>query len=312
MSLDRLKQIAGRKRLTAAAAAFAQGRGWHLARVAEYDLVRRDYYSPIPNLGALPADVWLRKSPMAGIDFDTASQIRWAEKTLSSAIAEFSAPAHGTYGAGAYYYENRSFEYGDAEIAYAIVRATRPRRILELGSGFSTLILAMACEANARDGADTELVANDPFPRGVTPIPTPGLTRLERRRAEDVPLEEFEKLEAGDVLFVDTTHTVKIGGDVNYVVLDVLPKLQPGVLVHFHDIFLPHEYPRPLVEGHGAYWAEQYLLQAFLALNAGYEVLFANHAVSVGEPEDFRQLVPAFRGDNVASGFWLRARDHGT
>ena len=298
--------MTGRRRVLRAAADALRRRGFHLARSSEYDLVPRNYYSPIPDLDLLPAEVWERRSRLAGIRFDPGAQMVWAEERLAPFTAEFSAPATGEYGSGRYYYENRSFEYGDAEIAYAMVRAGRPRRVLELGSGFSTLVLAMACEANARDGAPVELVANDPFPRGVTPEPTPGLTRLARRRAEDVPLDEFRALGEGDVLFVDTTHTVKVGGDVNYVVLDVLPELQPGVLVHFHDIFLPHEYPRPLVEDHSAYWAEQFLLQAFLALNSDFEVVFANHAASLAEPERFRRLVPSFEGANVASGFWLR------
>jgi hypothetical protein len=304
--MERVRRAVGRRRLIAGAVELAQRRGWHLARASDYDLVRRDYYSPIPDLASVPAEVWERRSRMAGIAFDTEAQLEWAERHLAGAASEFSAPARGVYGSGSYYYENRSFEYGDAEIAFAMVRHARPQRVLELGSGFSTLVLASACEANARDGSPAELVANDPFPRGVTPMPTPGLTRLAERRAEDVPLEEFRALAEGDVLFVDTTHTVKVGGDVNYVVLDVLPELRPGVLVHFHDVFLPHEYPRPLVEDHGAYWAEQYLLQAFLALNGGFEVVFANHAVSTAHPERFRRLVPSFRGTNVASGFWLR------
>jgi hypothetical protein len=187
-----------------------------------------------------------------------------------------------------------------------MVRHMRPQRLIELGSGFSTLVLACACEANRADGSPVEMVSNDPFERGVVPPRLPGLTRLVERGAEAVPLEEFERLDAGDILFVDTTHTVKLGSEVNYIVLDVLPALRPGVIVHFHDIYLPYEYPRPLVEFHAAYWAEQYLLQAFLAMNPGFEVLFANQAVAREQGERFKELVPSYTGENSPSGFWLR------
>lgn len=276
----------------------ARRAGWHLAPATEYQLLRRTYYSPVPDLDALPADVWDRRSTLAGIRFDTAAQIDWAERELAPYLAEFNPPAEGTWGSGEYYYANKSFEWGDADVAYAIVRSLKPSRVLELGSGFSTLVLAAAIEQNGSG----ELVSNDPYPRGVVPE----RLRVDQRGAESVPLAEFQALEPGDVLFVDTTHTVKLGSEVNYIVLDVLPALKPGVVVHFHDIYLPYEYPRGLVEFHDAYWAEQYLLQAFLAMNPGYEVMFANNAVAQEQTERFRKLVPVYTGDNFPNGFWLR------
>ncbi len=113
---------------------------------------------------------------------------------------------------------------------------------------------------------------------------------MEPLRAQDIPGEVFASLQAGDVLFVDTTHTVKIDSDVNRIVLDVLPALAPGVIVHVHDIFLPYEYPRVFAERSGLHWAEQYLLQAFLAGNRDYEVLAA----------DIRALPRPAGGDGAA------------
>jgi len=190
-----------------------------------------------------------------------------------------------------------------------MVRHFRPGRVLELGSGFSTLALGRGCVANASTGVRTELVANDPYPSGIVSDGSPGVTALHRRRAQDVPLEEFTALRAGDILFVDTTHTVKIGGDVNFVVLDALPRLAPGVVVHFHDIWLPYEYHRALTDILGMYWAEQYLLQAFLIANADFEILFATRALAVEHPERLEALIPSYSGENFPSGFWLRRRD---
>jgi hypothetical protein len=109
------------------------------------------------------------------------------------------------------------------------------------------------------------------------------------------------------VLFVDTTHTVRTGGDVTHIVLDILPRLVAGVVVHFHDIFLPYEYPEDWVIGRRLAWGEQYLLQAFLAFNDAFEILVPNHATARGAPDALGSLVSSFDPDVVRpGGFWIR------
>jgi hypothetical protein len=125
--------------------------------------------------------------------------------------------------------------------------------------------------------------------------------------ATDVPLAEFEALGEHDVLFVDTTHTVKLGSDVNRIILDVLPELAPGVLVHFHDVFLPYEYPRTFLERR-LYWNEQYLLQAFLAQNPAWEIVLPLHALVRERPEPLSTLVASFHPGSGPSAFWIRRR----
>ena len=186
------------------------------------------------------------------------------------------------------------------------MRGLKPRRIVELGSGHSTLFMAAAAERNRADGVETELRTFDPYPSVARPG-LPGLASLEPVRAQDVPLEVFTSLEPGDVLFVDTTHTVKLDSDVNRIVLDVLPALPPGVLVHVHDIFLPYEYPREWPEESGFHWAEQYLLQAFLAGNPGFEVLAATFALCRDRPDAMARLAPTWRPGAEASAFWFRS-----
>ena len=204
--------------------------------------------------------------------------------------------------------ENPSYPAVDSAVLHAIVRGTKPRRIVELGSGHSTLVTAEACLANEREGAPVDYRAYDPFPSVVAPGPAGSERARACTRAEELPLALFEELAEDDLLVVDTTHTVKTGGDVNHIVLDVLPRLRPGVLVHFHDIFLPWEYPRVWAEDYGLYWAEQYLLQAFLSMNEGFEVVCALYALSREEPERLRELVPAWREGTVPGAFWIRRR----
>jgi Methyltransferase domain len=269
-----------------------------LARLG-LQVVVKSFYSPIPDLAAIPDSTWERESELAGIDFDLEEQMAFLERHRPY-LAEFAPPA-------GYSFDNGSYGPVDADVLYAIVRATNPRRIVELGSGYTTLVIA---EANRRSGDESALAdyrAYDPYP-GVAKPGLPGLTELTRTRAEDLPAEVFTALGENDLLVVDTTHTVKTGGDVNHIVLDVLPLLRPGVVVHFHDVFLPWEYPRTWAEDYGLYWAEQYLLQAFLSLNPSYEILCALYALSRRYPERLRDLVPCWREGVVPGAFWLKRR----
>jgi predicted O-methyltransferase YrrM len=275
--------------------------GLHVARSRSYHLVRRSYQDPIPE----PQEdaFWDRERPLPALDLDTEVMIELAERELAEGIREFS-PPQGFDFANAYYASV------DAEVAHALLRARRPRTVIELGSGYSTLVIAAACRANARDGAPVEYSVLDPHPRPGDPglDGLEGVSELRRVRTQDVDPRTVDSLDRGDVLFVDTTHTVKVGSDVNTIVLELLPRLRPGVLVHFHDVFLPSEYPRPLVEQLGLYWAEQYLLEAFLSFNDAFRVVFAAHAVSRRHQDRLRALVPSYDGSNMPSSFWIERR----
>lgn len=283
--------------------------GYDVVPHGRYDIVPRTYYSPVPDLALLPADIWERRSLLGGVDLRVDVALESVERDLAPFVAELDVPRDGPLPPGEFFLRNQNYESVDAELLYAMVRARRPRRVLELGSGYTTLLIGAACRRNAADGVTTEHVAYDPYPRGhiVGEAPPPP-TRFEPISATDVPLDAFRALEAGDILFVDTTHTVKLGSDVNYLVLDVLPVLAPGVVVHFHDIFLPFEYPRQWFETMQYFWAEQYLLQAFLAFNDAFEVLLPAHALAREHPERLAAVVPSF-GPGVSPGaLWLIRR----
>ena len=151
-----------------------------------------------------------------------------------------------------------------------MVRHFQPRRIIEVGSGFSSLVFGQAAAKNK----SSALICIDPFPHEFRKSNgIPALQSLIEKKVQDVDLEFFSQLESGDILFIDSSHTVKIGGDVNYLFLEVLPRLKAGVIVHVHDIFFPFEYRRDWVLEEFRFWTEQYLLQAFLIFNSEFEVL---------------------------------------
>lgn len=295
-----------RRRLWSSTAAV---RGYGLARrTAErlgLQLVLKTYYSPIPDLTQLPAGVWEARDELRGIAFDLDAQMGFVESELSGQLDGL---AWGRDVAPAYAYDpaNDSYPLADARVLYAMVRHLRPKRIVELGSGQTTRVMAQACRENAADGNPAELRAFDPFPTAVDDG-LPGLAELARVKAQDVPDEVFTELQAGDVLFVDTTHTVKISSDVNHIVLRVLPLLAAGVHVHVHDIFLPYEYPRFFFADFALYWAEQYLLQAFLAFNSDFEVSCAVHALG-RERGERMAAAGALLANEPASSFWITRR----
>lgn len=271
---------------------------------AGLQVVVKTFYSPIPDLHALPAGTFERVSELPGLDWDLDAQLRFVQDELGEAMRAFHPPASGN-GTRWQYAPSESYSLADATLLYAMVRSLRPSRVVELGSGHSTLVTAQAARENADDGHPLELEVYDPFP-GVVGDELPGLTRLERMLAQDVPPSAFERLQPGDILFVDTTHTVKVGGDVNFIVLEVLPRLAPGVVVHLHDIFLPYEYPRKWLEDFGLYWTEQYLVQAFLAFNSGYEVLVALHALQRARREQMSDVLTPAALDWPGGAFWTR------
>jgi hypothetical protein len=272
---------------------------------AGFDLVRRHFYSPIPDLKAIPAEVWTNESELPAVDFDVEAGLAFVTRELAEYIAEYAPPRQPTGDPRDFYLDNDLYESGDAELLYAMVRHANPSRVIELGSGMSTLVIADALSAG-KEGADIRHLIYDPYPRPELRGTFENIGELNAVSANEIPIEEFEKLGDGDVLFVDTTHTVKIGSEVNRVILEVLPRLAPGVLVHIHDIYLPWEYPREFMEERRFFWNEQYLLQAFLAFNREFEVLFGTQALARRFTNELTSLLPSRSLGSHPSAFWMR------
>jgi len=266
-----------------------------------------DYYgTPIPNTRKLAGSLWAKPSELPGLDMNDDAQLELLARLESGFKEEYSALAReGAWVPEGVRPRDVLFKSPDADIAYAMVRHLRPRRILEIGGGFSTLVLARALAANREEGDAPELVTNEPSPRpclrrfmrsgGGQPV------TLHPRPAQDVPLSDFEDLGESDILFIDSSHIVKIGSDLHYLVLEVLPRLAKGVAVHFHDISLPLEYPRDAIVRQQFFFNEQYFLQAFLAFNDAFDVTFAGRYLQLRDPDRFAR---AF-GSGGASSLWL-------
>jgi len=256
------------------------------------------FYEPIPDTQSLPETLWSRPSALVGIDMNDAMQFDLLRNHFSKFRDEYNnLPVEPPPG------EKRPFHGVDALVAYCMIRHFQPDLITEVGSGWSSLLLGQAAAKNK----NSALICIDPFPSDVPRKGFPGLRSLIEKRIQDIDLEFFSQLRSGDVLFIDSSHTVKIGGDVNNLFLEILPRLRPGVIVHVHDIFMPCEYRRDWVLDEFRFWTEQYVLQAFLTFNSEFEVLLANSYLNHYQQQELKAAFPGL--PSWAGGsFWMRRK----
>jgi SAM-dependent methyltransferase/predicted O-methyltransferase YrrM len=269
------------------------------------------FYGPIPNLGRLAEAPWANDSHLPGIDMAEGRQLAFLEDMRSRFKEEYDAfPDRPTADPRQYYFDQPMFRSVDAEVLYSVIRDRQPRRVVEVGSGYSTLVTAAALRMNAASGRRGELVAIEPFPNEEILGGLAELTELRRAPVETVDLDLFQSLGERDVLFIDSSHVLRLDNDVRFLFLEVLPRLAAGVTVHVHDIFLPRDYPREWVIDEQRFWTEQYLLQAFLAFNSAFEVLWAGSYMRIHHSEALRRAFRSYDPGTVWPGsFWMRRAD---
>lgn len=265
------------------------------------------FYSPIVNIDEISARqdrLWPREPHVVGIDFAPDRQREFLTKQLRQFTREYDYPEDFEPSGPSYQFftRNPQFSWLDARVLFAMLRQLAPEHMIEVGSGYSSLLTADVSRRFL--GGRLNFTCIDPYPRQVLIDGVPGITRLIPQKAEELPLALFERLRSGDVLFIDSSHVSKTGSDLNYIMFEIIPRLRVGVVIHFHDIFLPHDYPREWVLREGRSWNEQYLLQALLVFTNGFEVLFGSSYVFHYFPTE---LTNALDGRVFGGGsFWLR------
>ena len=273
------------------------------------------YYSPIPDIEDLEKrQVWNKKSDLTGIDFRPEKQVKLLQELGEKYGVECNWPGKPIDDDPLKFYtENNSYSFGCAAALHTILRSHKPKKVIEIGSGFSSVVITSAMEKNKSEGRAGEYIIIDPYPNMVTEIKLPGVKEVIKERVELTEMGRFEQLGKGDVLFIDSGHTVRTGGDVNYLYLDVLPRLAPGVIVHIHDICLPYEYPKVYYTNPSfrVFWTEAYLLQAFLTYNSQFEVMLAMGYLMTDQSEEFKK---AFRyydpsiHKSISGSFWIQRK----
>jgi Methyltransferase domain len=276
------------------------------ARLARYELgwPPGHFYSPIPDLD----DVHRREAaifrsavaPVAGIDHREEAQLAML-RALGPQCAE--QPWGDQPRAGLRYgFDNPNFQQGEALVLLGLMRLSRPRRIIEIGSGWSSCALL---DVNERFlGGKVRCTFIEPYPELLHELVRHEQLDVRAARVQDVDLRLFEELGPADMLIVDSTHVAKVGSDVNHLVFEVLPRLAPGVLVHVHDIYCGFEYPREWIY-EGRAWNEAYVLRAFLMFNSAWEIVFYNSFMAASHPDAFVSGLPP-AADSPGSSLWLR------
>jgi hypothetical protein len=201
-----------------------------------------------------------------------------------------------------YYSDNGGFPLGDALVLRAMIRHANPRRIIEVGSGFST-----ACMLDTLDelGCSVKMTCIDPYPDRLKSLLRPGdAVEIIESPVQDVAVERFAELQSGDILFIDSTHVVKTGSDVHYELFEILPTIAAGVYIHFHDVPYPFDYPLEWVFDQNYSWNEAYFVRAFLMYNKDYSVFYSSSYVMHYARSVVKQYFAGFP-TNPGSGLWL-------
>lgn len=254
---------------------------WVLRRIGMLP-IRDHYYEPLtnPRQVRFPLD---RDRDLPGIDLNVAKQLEFLRRfSYQDELRTY--PIEGTSGKREFYYHNPSFQSGDAEYYYSVLRLVKPRTVIEIGSGYSTLMALNAkCQNVAEDPAyKCDIVCVEPYEQ-------PWLEALDvtvvRRRVEEVGTDLFARLDRNDVLFIDSSHVIRPQGDVLFEFLELVPGLKPGVLVHVHDVFTPRDYLASWVQDEIKLWNEQYLLEAFLTYNSSFRIIGAVNFLMHHYPE---------------------------
>jgi hypothetical protein len=266
------------------------------------------YYSPIPSRDEVLA--FSKKTndrsctEVAGVDLQWENQ-----RQLFRAISQFynNLPFGDTVEkrkSHRYYYENGFYSYTDGIVLSCLLQHLRPKRLIEVGSGFSSCLTLDTNELFLDNSLECTFI--EPFPsrlkENIRENDIENVSIFETK-VQDIEFDVFRKLERNDILFIDSSHVAKAGSDVNYLFFEVLPRLNSGVWIHIHDVFYPFEYPEEWILG-GRSWNEAYLTRALLTFSESFRIRLWGDAMCARYPEFINSLMPKCL-KNTGAGIWL-------
>jgi predicted O-methyltransferase YrrM len=277
------------------------------APIARFEI--GEYYSPMYDTRELAEQrhrLWpAQPREVVGIDWNEARQIELCRDVFAQQ-SHTAFPVDDVEPDGALYFTNNDqYPPLDAWLLAGIMRHLRPQKMVEVGCGFSTLVGAQVNRESFQ--AQIDLVCIEPYPRSFLLAGIEGVSEIRIEKVQETPLSIFESLGKNDILFIDTSHTVKTGGDVVWIFQEILPRLAPGVVVHIHDFFVPGEYPESWVlEGWG--WNETYLVRSFLTFNNAFEILWATQYMLANHLDELLSTFPELGRCLTQGGasLWIR------
>jgi predicted O-methyltransferase YrrM len=241
---------------------------------------------------------------LPGFDFNDETQLQIVDKLSThdkydiEELCRILNPSH-------FDHEFQFFLPSEAECYHAFIREYKPKKIIEIGSGITSILAQKAVEINRKDGADCELTCIEPYENKWLEQEK---INVIRKKVEDVELSLFESLEEGDILFIDSSHVIRPQGDVLYEYQEIIPSLKPGVLVHIHDIFTPKNYHNKWLIDKIIIWGEQYVFESFMTYNNSFKVLSATNYLWNHYPEETRILWKSREKypNQVPSSMWIQ------
>lgn len=251
------------------------------------------FYSPVPCVSELSDKVFDEVSDCTGLAMRDQQQIDFLDQIWSGFGHEFQPQA------------NTGLSKLDAFILYAMIRANKPQKMIEVGSGESTAIALQALRKNREEGHGFHFSAIEPYPNPKLLALTDPDFRLVKSKVQEVTVSAVVDT---DLLFIDSSHVSKIGSDVNHEILKLVPHLKVGAIVHWHDIMIPAEYPKSWIDK-GTFWNESYMVHAFMLHNQCFEVVWAARYMQLKHASVLSQKIDYFEPDNQdqqLSSFWIR------
>lgn len=271
------------------------------------------FYSPIPDIDEVKKyntrlfkDIKEEELETEGIELNTSSQLKLVNEfskfynQLPFRDKKINTEEEGVR----YYYYNNNFEHSSAITLYSIMRYFKPKNIIEIGSGFSSCAMIDINEIFFDNNINCTFI--EPYPDLILSlIKEYDNIDLLRSKIQDISVDKFKQLKENDILFIDSSHVAKTGSDVNYILFNILPNLNKGVIIHFHDIFYPFEYPKKWIY-EGRAWNEDYILKAFLQYNNKFKIIYWNHFLGKIYPEVIMEKLPLCMKGTLGSSLWIQ------
>ena len=278
----------------------------HIFSAFGYYLFKKQYYLGIPEKEDLIYTTI--NSKLIRIDINEKECFDLLNNVILKYKKEFNSfPVNKVNDISEYYLLNGGFMAGDGNVYYSLIRHLKPNRIIEIGGGNSSKLASKAITMNSKN---TEYIIIEPYPQKYLKDLN-NIKELKVNKVQEVNLNLFETLNEGDILFIDSSHTLRLGGDVWYEYCEILPRLKSGVYIHIHDIALPRHYPKVYFDRH-YFFNEQYVLQTFLTYNTKFKIVWPGGYLINKYPEKLRQaFLPEYdlmkdKFPNAEpSSFWL-------
>jgi hypothetical protein len=267
--------------------------------------IRDHYYEPLYNFDRLKVDLYKNRN-VGGIKFNINNQLKnirklnFTDELINLNLTDESP----TYG---FNINNKFFESGDAEIYYQIIRYFKPSRIIEIGSGYSTLIALEAIKKNKEEKNSKNKIITC-----IEPYENKWLDNLDikiiRKKIEDISFEKYLNLKKNDILFIDSSHMIRPQGDVLKLFLEILPRLRKGVIIHIHDIFTPKDYPKQWLVNENKFWNEQYLVEALISNSSKYDIFLSLNYLKNNFYNKLKRICPYLTKKHEPGSFYLKIK----